>query len=67
MGKRLVKEEVIMTHWKNLHDFLAMGGYATTVWSSYGLVAVSIGVLALSAKKRLKRLVSALKNRVENP
>lgn|GEM_PF-1134691 len=56
-----------MTHWKNLHDFLAMGGYATTVWSSYGLVAVSIGVLALSAKKRLKRLVSALKNRVENP
>ena len=56
-----------MTHWSNVHDFLAMGGYAKTVWFSYGLVAVTISVLVWSAKKRYKRLVSALINRVGNP
>jgi len=56
-----------MTHWKNIHDFLAMGGYANTIWLSYGLVAVGIGVLVWSAKTRYKRLVSALINRVGKP
>lgn len=55
-----------MTHWKNGYDFLAMGGYAKTVWACYGLVAASVVALAWTAKRRYRRLVSALKARLEN-
>jgi heme exporter protein D len=40
--------------WKNLDDFIAMGGYGFYVWGSYLVTAVIIvgEVLMLSARRR---------------
>ena len=31
-------------NWSNLHDFLAMGGYALYVWGAFGMTVLAIGV-----------------------
>ncbi len=33
-------EIITMSHFKNLTDFFAMGGYADYVWSAYAIVVV---------------------------
>jgi len=38
-----------------LQEFLAMGGYALYVWSSFGLATLLIGGVALFAARELSR------------
>jgi len=40
-------------HWTSLHDFVAMGGHAGTVWASVGAVAVFlVAELVLLGRRR---------------
>lgn len=51
-----------MTEFKNFTDFLHMGGYATYVWSAYGITAgvIAVNVIGpLLAKRQLKRAIKA--------
>ncbi|MCE3264555.1 MAG: hypothetical protein K0R43_3634 [Pseudoduganella sp.] len=44
-------------NWNSLQDFLAMGGYATYVWGSFGVVFASMAleILALRRREQLAR------------
>ena len=39
-------------HWNTLGDFLAMGGYAFYVWTSFGLTALVVVWEVLALKQR---------------
>lgn len=41
-------------------EFLNMGGYASFVWTAYGLSAVALIWLAMSSRKRLKETDEAV-------
>jgi heme exporter protein D len=43
-----------------VHDFLAMGGYGAYVWTSYGLGAVVLGLVAFGARRAERRALDAL-------
>lgn len=45
---------------KSLHEFLAMGGYAAYVWSSYALAAVVIAWNVVQPLRRERRLLRTL-------
>ena len=51
---------------ENFSDFLAMGGYAAYVWSSYGLTAAVLAGLWIAASRRrrnIRRMIAAAKKR----
>lgn len=48
-------------------EFLAMGGYAHFVWSSYGVAVVLLGGLALATWARGRALKSRLERRFYDP
>lgn len=48
-----------------MQDFLAMGGYATFVWSSYGLSLVVLAWNVVSAVRRERRLLRELARATE--
>ena len=39
-----------------IHDFLAMGGYAGFVWPAYGIALIAIGGLAVQSVRSLRAL-----------
>ena len=39
-----------------IHDFLAMGGYAGFVWPAYGIALIAIGGLAVQSVRSLRSL-----------
>ncbi|MGE0483623.1 MAG: heme exporter protein CcmD [Gammaproteobacteria bacterium] len=43
-----------------MHDFLAMGGYGAYVWTSYGIGALVLGLVALGARRAERRALDAL-------
>ncbi|HET7369499.1 MAG TPA: heme exporter protein CcmD [Gammaproteobacteria bacterium] len=49
----------------SLHEFLHMGGYAAYVWPAYGIVAVVMIANVVIARRRHRRLVEELQQRVE--
>jgi heme exporter protein D len=48
---------------KSLAEFLAMGGYAVYVWSSYALAVVVLIGNAVHARQRERRLLQTLAGR----
>jgi heme exporter protein D len=42
-------------NWGSLSDFLAMGGYGSYVWGSYGVTALCILLEVLSLKSRKEK------------
>ena len=44
------------TGFKNLHDFLTMGGYAAYVWSAYAVTLVVMVANIFSSKRRARRI-----------
>ena len=45
---------------KSLHDFLAMGGYAAYVWTSYALAAAVLAWNIVQPLRREQRLLRTL-------
>ena len=50
-----------MTSFKNLHDFLQMGGYAVYVWPAYSCVMVGLIINILLPFYRKRKLIKQLK------
>ena len=48
-------------HWNSVSDFLAMGGYATYVWGSFGATALLMAVEPILLKRSQNRVVARLK------
>jgi len=54
---------MIQTGFKNLHDFITMGGYGGYVWSAYGIAAVVlIGNVVNSVRIKRKTLAKVEKS-----
>jgi len=51
---------------KSLQEFLAMGGYAAYVWSSYALAAVVLAWNVVQALRREKQVLRSLAARARN-
>jgi len=51
---------------KSLQEFLAMGGYAAYVWSSYALAAVVLAWNVVQALRREKQVLRTLAARARN-
>ena len=48
--------------WNSLNEFLAMGGYALYVWTSFGMTALCMAVEVVAIRRRhrtVSRLVHA--------
>ena len=45
-------------YWKNLDDFLAMGGYGAYVWGAFGMAALCLVVELWTLRQRRKALTS---------
>lgn len=55
-----------MTHFHNLRDFIAMGGYASYVWSAYTLVfIVLLSQLGLTWREAIKVRQRLVKNKLQ--
>lgn len=50
--------------WNSPAEFLAMGGYALYVWSSFGVCALILVLEPLSISNRRKAIVSRLKREI---
>ena len=46
--------------WNSLGEFLAMGGYALYVWSSFGVCAAVLLIEPLSIRARSKAIIRRL-------
>ena len=46
-----------------MKEFLAMGGYAFYVWSSFGLTFVVMAAIALGTVFQRRRVISAVKRK----
>jgi heme exporter protein D len=51
-------------HWNSLADFLAMGGYGTYVWGSFGVTALIMLAEPILAVRRRKSLVARLQRQL---
>ncbi|QWD92903.1 heme exporter protein CcmD [Polynucleobacter asymbioticus] len=47
--------------WNSVSEFLAMGGYALYVWSSFGLCAISFGIELLIVRSQRKTILRRLR------
>lgn len=54
---------------KNIHDFLAMGGYAAYVWPAYGIALTALLGIWVRAHHQHKLILQKLKRQItaENP
>lgn len=57
----------------NLNEFLAMGGYAGFVWAAYGIMFLSIIILAINAfasqkhwQKRIEEIQTQIDKKTQN-
>lgn len=48
-------------HWSSFSDFLAMGGYATYVWGSFGVTALLMALEPILLARGQKQLLARLK------
>ena len=49
-----------------MQEFIAMGGYGAYVWSAFGIVAISMIVLALVAWRADRKALERIHRREEN-
>jgi len=47
--------------WNSHAEFIAMGGYALYVWSSFGMCALILVLEPLSIRARFKKILARLK------
>jgi len=46
--------------WNNLSEFIAMGGYALYVWTSFGVTALCMMVEVLAIRRRYRAVCQAV-------
>ncbi|WEM41593.1 heme exporter protein CcmD [Photobacterium sp. DA100] len=51
-------------HFDSFSDFLAMGGYASFVWSAYGISFAALLWLIVSSLNTKRRLAAEIKNKI---
>lgn len=52
-------------HFDSFSDFFAMGGYATYVWSAFGITFIAMILLLISSLRRKKQLLQEIRNRID--
>ncbi|KLV10976.1 MULTISPECIES: heme exporter protein CcmD [Photobacterium] len=51
-------------HFDSFSDFLAMGGYASYVWSSYGISMAALIWILVSSLRTKRQLAAEIKNKM---
>ncbi|MDV6251551.1 heme exporter protein CcmD [Vibrio sp. EA2] len=52
-------------HFESLSDFFAMGGYASYVWSSFGITFLSMLILLITSLRRGDALLNEVKAKID--
>lgn len=55
-----------MMQWKSLSEFLAMGGYALYVWTSFGVTALCLMVEVAAVRRRYRLGCQAVRVRQQS-
>jgi heme exporter protein D len=53
-----------MIYWNSFSDFIAMGGYGTYVWGSFGVTALIMTIEPIVAIRNQKNLIARLKRQI---
>ncbi len=53
-----------MMHWNSFSDFLAMGGYASYVWGSFGVTALIMAIEPILVRRTRKTTLTRLKRQI---
>ncbi len=52
-------------HFESLSEFFAMGGYASYVWSSFGITFLSMLILLITSLRRGDALLDEVKAKID--
>ncbi|MGY0613992.1 heme exporter protein CcmD [Vibrio sp. FJH11] len=52
-------------YFESLSDFLAMGGYASYVWGSFGITFLSMLILLVTSLRRSDALLNEVKAKID--
>ncbi|EMF7413510.1 heme exporter protein CcmD [Vibrio parahaemolyticus] len=52
-------------HFESLSDFFAMGGYASYVWSAFGITFLSMLILLITSLRRGDALMKEVKAKID--
>ncbi|EMW0563418.1 TPA: heme exporter protein CcmD [Vibrio parahaemolyticus] len=52
-------------HFESLSDFFAMGGYASYVWSAFGITFLSMFILLITSLRRGDALMKEVKAKID--
>ncbi|MDF4845130.1 heme exporter protein CcmD, partial [Vibrio parahaemolyticus] len=52
-------------HFESLSDFFAMGGYASYVWSAFGITFLSMLILLITSLRRGDALLKEVKAKID--
>ncbi|RXP95201.1 heme exporter protein CcmD [Vibrio parahaemolyticus] len=52
-------------HFESLSDFFAMGGYASYVWSAFGITSLSMLILLITSLRRGDALMKEVKAKID--
>ncbi|HCE4563291.1 heme exporter protein CcmD [Vibrio parahaemolyticus] len=52
-------------HFESLSDFVAMGGYASYVWSAFGITFLSMLILLITSLRRGDALMKEVKAKID--
>ncbi|EIU6804669.1 heme exporter protein CcmD [Vibrio parahaemolyticus] len=52
-------------HFESLSDFFAMGGYASYVWSAFGITFLSMLILLIASLRRGDALMKEVKAKID--
>ncbi|ENY5166916.1 TPA: heme exporter protein CcmD [Vibrio parahaemolyticus] len=52
-------------HFESLSDFFAMGGYASYVWSAFGITFLSMLILLITSLRRSDALMKEVKAKID--
>ena len=53
-----------MIYWNSFSDFIAMGGYGTYVWGSFGVTALIMAIEPIVAIRNQRTLIARLKRQI---
>jgi heme exporter protein D len=53
-----------MIHWNSFSDFIAMGGYGTYVWGSFGVTVLIMTIEPIVAIRNQRTLIARLKRQI---
>ena len=53
-----------MIYWNSFSDFIAMGGYGTYVWGSFGVTALIMTIEPIVAIRNQRTLIARLKRQI---